>query len=181
MSMWAYYIWACLLIFACCIGWLTTLVTLPGNWIIAGLAALFAWLIPAEAGRGITWVVVAVIVGLAVVGELIEFGASAAGAAKQGASKRAVALSMLGAGVGSVLGLMAGLPIPILGSLIMAVLGGAAGAFAGAYIGESWKGRPTANSMAAGRGAFMGRIWGTVGKLVVGMIMLVILAWDALI
>jgi hypothetical protein len=34
--------------------------------------------------------------------------------------------------------------------------------------------------MAAGRGAFAGRIWGTVGKLVVGMIMLVIVAWDAL-
>jgi uncharacterized protein len=180
MSIWAYYIWACLLIFACCIGWLTTLVTLPGNWIIAGLAALFAWFIPVEGSRGISWTSVAVIVGLAVVGEVIEFGASAAGAAKQGASKRAVALSMLGAGVGSVIGLTVGLPIPVLGPLIMAVLGGAGGAFAGAYIGESWKGRPTANSMAAGRGAFMGRIWGTVGKLLVGMIMLVIVAWDAL-
>jgi uncharacterized protein YqgC (DUF456 family) len=160
--------------------WLTTLITLPGNWIIAGLAALFAWLIPAEAGSGITWTAVAVLVGLAVAGEVLEFGASAAGAAKQGASKRAVALSMLGAGVGSVAGLAIGMPIPILGSLIMAVLGGAGGAFAGAYIGETWKGKPTENRMAAGRGAFAGRIWGTVGKLVVGMIMLVIVAWDAL-
>ncbi len=180
MSMWVYYVWTLLLILGSCGAWLTTLVTLPGNWIIAGLAAIFAWLIPVDDSRGISWTVVAVLVGLAVAGEVIEFGASAAGAAKQGASKRAVALAMVGAGVGSVLGLMVGLPIPVLGSLIMAVLGGAGGAFAGAYIGESWKGRPTANSMAAGRGAFMGRIWGTVGKLVVGMIMLVIVAWEAL-
>ncbi len=181
MSLWVYYVWAFLLIFACGIGWLTTLVTLPGNWIIAGLAALFAWLIPVETGGGITWTSVAVLVGLAVAGEVIEFGASAAGAAKQGASKRAVALSMLGAGVGSVAGLVVGtIPIPILGSLIMAVLGGAGGAFAGAYVGETWKGRPAADRMAAGRGAFAGRIWGTVGKLVVGMIMLVIVAWEAL-
>jgi uncharacterized protein YqgC (DUF456 family) len=180
MSMWAYYVWAFLLIFACGIAWLTTLVTLPGNWMIAGLAALFAWLIPVEAGGGISWTAVAVLVVLAVAGEIIEFGAGAAGAAKQGASKRAVALAMLGAGVGSVIGLMIGLPIPILGSLIMAVLGGAGGAFAGAYVGETWKGRPAEDRMAAGRGAFAGRIWGTVGKLVVGMIMLVIVAWEAL-
>ncbi|HEX4415070.1 MAG TPA: DUF456 family protein [Lacipirellulaceae bacterium] len=180
MSMWAYYIWAFLLIFGCGIGWLTTLVTLPGNWIITGLAALFAWLIPVAAGGGITWTVVAVLVGLAVLGEILEFGAGAAGAAKQGASKRSVALAMLGAAIGSMVGLGIGLPIPILGSLVMAVLGGAGGAFAGAYLGESWKGRPVEDRMAAGRGAFAGRIWGTVGKLVVGMIMLVIVAWEAL-
>src|SRR4051812_22254946 len=120
MSTWAYYIWALVLILGSCGAWLTTLVTLPGNWIIAGLAALFAWLIPVDGGRGISWTVVAVLVGLAVLGEILEFGASAAGAAKQGASKRAVALSMLGAGVGSVVGLAIGsIPIPILGSLIM--------------------------------------------------------------
>src|SRR4051812_47822582 len=125
MSMWAYYFWAFLLIFASGIAWLTTLVTLPGNWIIAGLAALFAWLIPVDTGGGITWTTVAVLVGLAIAGEVIEFGASAAGAAKRGASKRGIALAAVGAGVGSVIGLMIGLPIPILGSLIMAVLGGA--------------------------------------------------------
>jgi uncharacterized protein YqgC (DUF456 family) len=181
MSMWAYYVWAFLLIFGCGVGWLTTLVTLPGNWIIAGLAALFAWLIPVEAGGGISWTVVVMLVGLAVVGEILEFGAGAAGAAKQGASKRSVALAMLGAAVGSMIGLVVGtIPIPILGSLVMAVLGGAGGAFAGAYLGESWKGKPVAERMAAGKGAFAGRIWGTVGKLVVGMIMLVIVAWEAL-
>jgi uncharacterized protein YqgC (DUF456 family) len=113
-----------------------------------------------------------------VLGEVIEFAASAAGAAKQGASKRGVALSMVGAIIGSVLGVMAGSPVPIVGNFVMALLGGALGAFGGAYLGETWKGRPEADRVAIGRGAFAGRIWGTMGKLAVGAVMLAILAWD---
>jgi uncharacterized protein len=179
MEAWVYYLWAILLVLACCVAWLATLVTLPGNWIIVGLAALFAWLLPIADGRGIAWKTVAVLAGLAVVGEIVEFVASAAGAAKQGASKRGVALSMIGAVIGSILGLTVGLPIPILGSFVMALLGGAAGAFFGAYLGEAWKGRAHEERVAAGRGAFSGRIWGTVGKLAVGAIMLVMVTWDA--
>jgi len=179
MSGWVYYIWALLLVLASCVAWLTTLVTLPGNWLIVGLAALFAWLIPVDAHRGITWMSVAVLFGFAVLGEIVEFGAGAAGAAKQGASKRGVALSMIGAVAGSVLGLTVGTSVPVLGSFVLALLGGAVGAFAGAYLGETWKGRPSEDRVAAGRGAFAGRIWGTMGKLAIGAIMLVILAWDA--
>jgi hypothetical protein len=178
---WIYLLWAVLLVVSSGIAWLLTLFTLPGNWLIVAAAALFAWLIPHEAGRGVTWTTVAVLVSLAILGEIVEFGAGAAGAAKQGASRRAIVLSILGAMGGSILGLTIGLPIPILGSFVMAVLGGAAGAFAGAYLGETWKGRTEAERMAAGRGAFAGRLWGTVGKLTVGAIMLAILAWDAFI
>jgi uncharacterized protein len=176
---WTYYLWAFLLVVGCCVAWLTSLVTLPGNWLIVGFAALFAWLMPSDPQHGLTWTSVAVLLGLAVVGEVIEFGAGAAGAAKHGASKRGVALSMVGAIVGSILGLMVGTPIPVIGSFVMALVGGAAGAFGGAYLGESWKGRPEEQRVAVGRGAFAGRIWGTVGKLAVGAIMLAILAWDA--
>jgi uncharacterized protein YqgC (DUF456 family) len=176
---WIYFLWAVLLVVASGIAWLLTLFTLPGNWLIVAAAALFAWLIPHEAGRGVTWTTVAVLVSLAILGEIVEFGAGAAGAAKQGASRRAIVLSIVGAMVGSILGLTIGLPIPILGSFVMAVLGGAGGAFVGAYLGETWKGRTEAERMAVGRGAFAGRLWGTVGKLAVGAIMLAILAWDA--
>lgn len=176
---WTYYLWALLLVALSAVAWLLTLVTLPGNWLIAGGAALFAWLLPDQDGRGVTWATVGVLLALALLGELVEFGAGAAGAAKQGASRRAIALSIVGAAVGSVVGLGIGAPIPILGSFVMAVLGGAAGAFAGAYLGETWKGRTEAEKTAVGRGAFVGRIWGTVGKLAVGAIMLAIVTWDA--
>jgi uncharacterized protein YqgC (DUF456 family) len=177
---WIYYIWALLLMAACAVGWLLSLVALPGNWVVLGLAALFTWLFPEdEAGRGMTWLTVGGLAVLAVIGEIVEFAAGAAGAAKQGASRRGVALSIVGAIAGSIAGLAIGTPIPILGSFVMALLGGAGGAFAGAYLGEAWKGRPEDERIAAGRGAFAGRIWGTVGKLAVGVIMLAIVAWDA--
>jgi uncharacterized protein len=179
METWVYYLWAIALVFACGLAWLTTFVSFPGNWIIVGCSALFAWLLTDESGRGITWKTVAVLAGLAVLGEIVEFAAGAAGAAKQGASKRGVALAMIGAVVGSVLGIAIGSPIPILGQAVMALVGGAAGAFFGAYLGEAWKGRPHEARIAAGRGAFTGRIWGTVGKLAAGAIMLVIVAWQA--
>jgi uncharacterized protein YqgC (DUF456 family) len=180
MEAWLYYLWAILFIAACALAWFATLFSLPGNWLIVGCSALFAWLFLPDTGRGITWTTVAVLAGLAVLGEIVEFAAGAAGAAKQGASKRGVALAMVGALVGSVAGVAIGLPIPVVGSFVMALVGGAAGAFFGAYIGEAWKGRPHEARVAAGRGAFSGRIWGTVGKLTVGAVMLAIVAWDAL-
>lgn len=179
MEAWLYYIWAIALVAACGLAWLTTLVALPGNWLIVGFSALFAWLLSPESGRGITWTTVAVLTGLAVLGEVVEFAAGAAGAAKQGASKRGVALAMFGALVGSIVGIAVGSPVPVLGQFVMALLGGAAGAFFGAYLGEAWKGQPHDSRMAVGRGAFTGRIWGTVGKLTVGAVMLAIVAWDA--
>jgi uncharacterized protein len=176
---WNYYLWALLLVVTCGAAWLLNLVALPGNWLIVGGAALFVGLLPEEVDRGVTWWTVGALLVLAIVGEIIEFAAGAAGAAKQGASRRAIGLSMIGAMAGSVLGLTIGAPIPVLGSLVMAVFGGAAGAFVGAYLGEAWKGRDEPARTAAGRGAFFGRIWGTVGKFAVGAIMLAVVAWDA--
>lgn len=176
-----YYPAAILLIVLCIGAWSTTLFTLPGNWFVAALAAGFAWLFPIDAaGRGVGWWTVGVAVALAVVGEVIEFAAGAAGAAKQGASKRAIALALVGAIVGSVVGVMVGAPVPIVGSFIMALLGGAGGAFAGAYVGEMWKGRTEAERMAAGQGAFIGKLWGTLGKLAAGAVAVAIITVDAL-
>jgi hypothetical protein len=78
---WVYYSSAVLLVLVCIACWLTTLLTLPGNWIVVALVAGFAWLFPAELGRGIEWRTVIIAAVLAGVGELIEFGAGAAGAA----------------------------------------------------------------------------------------------------
>ena len=89
MDTWIYFLWALLLVLASGSAWLTTLFTLPGNWLIAGFAALFAWLIPINDGRGVDWRTVFVLLGLALFGEIIEFGASAAGAAKQGGANAA--------------------------------------------------------------------------------------------
>jgi uncharacterized protein YqgC (DUF456 family) len=177
---WVYYLSALLLIVACALCWCGTLLTLPGNWGVLGLVALFAWLVPRPAGAGISWVTVAVLFVLAVAGEILEAVAGAAGAAQRGGSRRGMALSLVGAVAGSILGAIMGLPVPLVGSALAAVVGGGLGAFAGAVLGEHWKGRPVDHQLQIGRAAFVGRLWGTVAKLVVGVAMVVIVATDAL-
>lgn len=177
---WVYYPSALLLVVLCVVAWFTSVFSLPGNWFVVALAAGFAWLFPHELGRGISWITVGVGLALAVVGEVIEFAAGAAGAAKQGASRRAVLLSLVGALMGSIVGVMIGAPVPVFGSFVMALVGGGAGAFAGAYLGEMWKGRSEDERIAAGQGAFVGKIWGTLGKLACGAVIVAIVAVDAL-
>jgi uncharacterized protein YqgC (DUF456 family) len=177
---WLYYTLALLLLFGGLLCWLSNLFTLPGNWVLLGLVALFAYFVPEVSGRGVTWTTVGIIAGLAVIGEIIEFVAGAAGAAKQGASRRSILLSLVGGIAGSILGATAGIPIPIIGSLIGALSGGSVGAFAGAYLGETWKERPHATGVAVGKAAFVGRLWGTVGKFAIGAAMLGVVAADAL-
>jgi len=177
---WVYYPAAVVLVLLCGVAWFTSVFTLPGNWFVVALAAGFSWLFPKEAdGRGLSWTVVGVAVALAAFGEVLEFATGAAGAAKQGASKRAVLLSLVGAIAGSIMGVMVGAPVPVLGSFLMALLGGAVGAFAGAYLGEMWKGRSVLERRAAGQGAFVGKLWGTLGKLACGAVIVALVAVDA--
>ena len=172
-----YYVWVALLIVTCCGCWTGSLFSLPGNWAIAAAAAMFTWMVP---DSGLSWSTVTVLLVLAGVAEVVESLAGAAGAAKLGGSRRSVVLSLIGTVVGSVAGVIAGLPIPIIGSAIAAVIGGAIGAFGGAVAGERWKGRSRDQQWEVGQAAFWGRLLGTMGKLAIGIAMVVITTADAL-
>jgi len=172
-----YYSLAVLLVMASLVAWLATVFTLPGNWAIPIMAALFAWAYPPDRGPGIGWTVVFVLLGLAVLGEVLEFAAGAVGAARQGASRRAMALSLVVAFVGSLLGaFLLSLLFPLIGTIVGAVLGGALGAFGGAYLGEWWKGRESPERISVGMGALVGRVLGTLSKLVVGATMVAVVS-----
>ncbi len=138
-------------------------------------AIVFAWWFPLANGQGIGWVALTTILLLAIGGEVLEFATGAAGAAKQGASRRSVALSVVGAMIGSIVGSFVGLPVPVVGSLVAALLGGAGGAFVGAYLGEHWTGATPQQKFLVGRSAFNGRLLGTAGKLVVGTLLFVVI------
>ena len=173
---WIQLTWGILLVLVAIGCWVANVFTLPGNWLIVGLAAAFAYFLPPdEYGRGFGWITVFVLVLLATLGEVIEFAAGAAGAAKHGASRRAMLLAMAGAAVGSVTGAAVGIPVPVIGSLVAAVGGGAAGAFGGAYLGEMWKGKFHPERTAVSKGALVGRLFGTVGKLAAGAAMVALL------
>lgn len=173
------YLWATLLFLANAVAWFSTALTLPGNWLMVGFAALYAFLLPADVEPRLSWLVVGVLLGLAVLGEIVEFAAGAAGAAQQGGSRRGMVLSVAGAFVGSLGGAALASPIPVIGPLVGALVGGAVGAFAGAYQGEAGSLRPHSERIAIGKGALIGRLLGTAGKLIIGGIMLVLVTLDS--
>ncbi|MEM8864856.1 MAG: DUF456 domain-containing protein [Planctomycetota bacterium] len=175
MSDWFYFLMAALLLATSLAAWLSNLVGLPGNWLVVGGAALLAWGGPSASGLGIGWPLVIGLAAIAGAGELAELAAGAMGAAKQGASRRAVLLAAIGAMVGGIAGAIIGVPVPIVGPLVAALGGSALGSFAGAYLGQRWSRRTEAESFAAGHGALIGRLWGAASKLLAGLVMIVAL------
>ena len=175
------YLLAAVLLVANLAAWISTFFTLPGNWVILLLAALYAWLLPADLDPRLSWWVVGAAGLLALLGEVVELFAGAAGAKKQGGSKRGMALSLVLTFVGSLAGAAIGSPVPVIGLLIGALAGAGAGAFAGAYLGEWWAGRQHRERVDIGAGALVGRMLGTVGKLALGIAMIVIITFDSFI
>lgn len=173
------FVGAVLLVLGSLFAWFLTVLQLPGNWLIVLLAALAAWLMPEETRFSVSWLTVGIVFGLAVIGEVLELGAGAVVAQKHGASRRAVWLALLGGFVGAVFGAGGGSVVPVLGTLIGILSGGAGGAFLGAYLGETWKGRREEQAVAVGRAVAIGRTLGVLGKMIIGVAMVLVVAWDA--
>ena len=170
-------VWAILFVLALFVCWVLTLLGMPGNWLMAVAAVVYCLFGPTETPVEIGgWVALAAI-GLAALGEAIEFATAALGAKQKGGSRRASALALIGSMIGAVVGAIfgVGIPVPILGSLVGSVLLAAVGALVGAMLGEQWKGRDLRKSWEVGHAAFWGRLLGTFGKIVIGSILLAML------
>ncbi len=162
-----------LLAVAMVVGWVLTLLGLPGNWLMVVAAALYAWLAPTSGVTELAWSSVVVMAVLAAIGEIAEFGAGVWGARKAGGSRRAAVFSLIGSMVGAIAGAALGLPIPVLGPPLAAVLGGAFGALAGAGFAEHTLGEDSRQSLRVGGAAFVGRLLGTGAKTLVATILAV--------
>lgn len=170
------YAYAVLLLAVVGLAWVATLFGLPGNWLMVLATGLYAVLIPADSPVVIGWTVVVVLAVLALVGEVVEFVAGALEVARGGGSKRGAALALAGSIVGGIVGLFVGLPIPVLGSVLAAILFASLGALAGAMLGERWRGRSWRESWHIGKAAFRGRLFGTLAKAAVGLVMIGVVA-----
>lgn len=140
---------------------------LPGNWLIAACGLAFPAL-------GLGWYPFFVLLGLALVAEILEFTSLLGQAKKSGASKS----GSWGAFIGSIVGAIffTGLiPIPIIGTL----LGAAFGAFLGAAGFEiAFAARHRSEGIKVGWGAFLGTLLGKTLKMVIGAGQCVLLlAW----
>ena len=165
---------AILLILVLLASWLAQLVGLPGNWLIVIAVATYAWALPPDAGAAIGWNVVIALVILALLAEAAELAAAAMGVSKAGGSRRGALLAILGSIAGGIVGAIIGLPIPVVGSLVAAVVFGGLGALIGAMAGESWKGRDFDSSLEIGKAAFVGRLLGTAAKMIAASIMVIV-------
>jgi len=155
-------------------GWVMTLFGLPGNWLILVSAGVFDWLLKSPSRLEIT---IPLLVGLgilAVLGELIEFFAGSIGVAKKGGSRTSAILALIGSALGGIFGAFVGLPIPVIGSIVGVLFFASAGALVGAVIGEDMQGRDFRGSMGVGMAAFWGRLFGSIGKTIVGGIMVAV-------
>ena len=155
-----------LLLLVNAVGVVLTALQMPGNWLILAATALFAWWrwgIP-DFSVGKTALILLLV--LALVGELLEFLAGALGTKAAGGSKRAAALSIVGAVAGALLGTFV-IPIPIVGTLI----GAAVGAGLGSIAGDRWAGREWGPAFRGAKGAAIGKLSGAVAKLAVAFAM----------
>ena len=83
---------------------------------------------------------------------------------------------MAGSLIGSILGVVVGLPIPVVGSIIAAVLFAGIGAMVGAILGELSVGRTPGAGWRVGKAAFWGRLAGTLGKMMLGAMIIAVVA-----
>ncbi|MCC7548982.1 MAG: DUF456 family protein [Burkholderiales bacterium] len=138
----------------------TILPMLPGVALVFGGLLLAAW---ANGFQTVGWPVLTVLGALALLSFAVDFVASSLGARRVGASRAA----MLGAALGTLVGLFFGLP----GLLI--------GPFAGAAAGQFLVRRDLADAGRAGFGAWVGFLIGSLAKLALALAMVAIftLAW----
>jgi uncharacterized protein len=161
-------IYAVLLLLVLLAGWLLTVLGLPGNWLMAGATALYAWLAPVGSRWSFGWKVAVAAVVLAAIGEVVELLAGSSLAAKAGGTRRGALAALAGSLVGGVVGIFVGLPIPVVGSILAAVFFACTGALVGAVLGETSAGKSWHASWRVGGWAFVGRLAGTLLKLGVG-------------
>lgn len=154
---------------------LLTVMQLPGIWIMLVLAlgvqlADVAWIHGADADAG--WWALGIGLALAIIAEILEGTAGAAGAKAGGGTRRAMWGGFIGGVVGAILGTPL-IPIPVLGTFIGAIVG----AFAGALIGEATAkhGRGVAGAIKPAAGAAAGRAVGTIVKVAIGVAIWLIL------
>jgi uncharacterized protein YqgC (DUF456 family) len=136
---------------------------LPGLWLMVLGVIGYGWLTGFyTVGAGI----IALVTGLAFLGEIVEWWLGFRFAMKYGGSRRAG----WGALIGGIVGAIVGVPVPVLGSIIGAFIG----SFAGAALFEYTRERHARVAVRAGWGAMLGRAAAAGVKIAVGLVIGVI-------
>lgn len=138
---------------------------LPANWIILVLDVLWKFADPGN--PGMSWLFWSAMLGLALLGEALEFILQVAKARKYGSTSSGSWGGMIGAIIGAIA------LAPLFWGL-GAFIGALAGAWLGCFVMERLKGRSSSDSIHAAFGTMLGRFLGTVCKIGTGAAMVAI-------
>ena len=142
-------LWASLFLLLLAAVLLLHVFSLPANWILAALVALWKLGHP----ETMTWGFVLLLLAIAALGEILEFTVQYFGAKRFGSSGKGNLGGMVGALAGAILG------APFFFGL-GALFGALGGAYAGCYIMEVGRQRSPAEARRAAWGAFWGKFFG---------------------
>lgn len=127
---------------------------IPGSPLILLGAFIYAW---HTHFLVVTWGTLAILLFLAILSQILEYFSSLLGAKKFGASR----WGLIGAFLGGIIGFFGG---GILGLLI--------GPFVGAILLELFRGRNLETSLKIGWGTLVGFLGGTIGKVIIALVMI---------
>jgi uncharacterized protein YqgC (DUF456 family) len=142
---------------------------LPGLWVMVGGILAYGWLTDF---RTVGVATIAIVLGLAFLGEIIENWIGFRYAKRYGGSSR----SGWGALIGGLVGAVVGVPVAVIGSVIGAFIG----SFIGAAVFEYTYSRHAGVATRAGWGAVVGRAAGAAVKIALGLVIAVIGIFAAL-
>ncbi len=137
---------------------------LPGTWVILIATAGYALWRGGDASPGIGLGVIITLLLLAVLGEVFETLAGAAGSRKAGGTRTGAILAIVGGIVGAIIGTTI---LVIVGT----ILGACIGAGVGSITGDILRGRELRQAGLAARGAAVGKLWGTLAKIAIAATM----------
>jgi hypothetical protein len=142
---------------------------LPGLWVMVGGILAYGWL---TSFRSVGVAIIAIALGLAFLGEILENWIGFRFAKRYGGSSR----SGWGALIGGLVGAVIGVPIAVIGSVIGAFIG----SFIGAALFELSYSRHVGVATRAGWGAVVGRAAAAAVKIALGLVIAVIGVFAAL-
>lgn len=153
-------------------GALSTLLGIPGTFIIVAAAVVYSAVRHWEAP---TWPILVLLLALSVIAEVSDNLVSAAGVKKLGGSPKGMLWALVGGLVGAfALGAVLGPPLGLLGAVLAPIVGGVTGGFVGGYWYELRQGRPKEEAQRAGLGAVLGRLAGVMGKTIIAAVMVAV-------
>lgn len=159
-----------LLLAVCCVvGLVLVALGLPGLWVMVLGVIGYGWMTGFHTIGAVT---ISVVLGLAVVGEIVEWWVGFWFAERYGGSRRAG----WGALIGGIVGAVVGVPVPVIGS----VIGAFVGSFAGAALFEYTRQLSPGVALRAGWGALLGRAAASALKIALGLAIAVVAAFEAI-